>query len=384
MNAKYYKEFLIYKLGRVGRDHILAEMLWTTLGSSSMIASLRVCAILHYSIVMPHRYLTGKSKDLLKDEATWGIENLKEVADLIYRKLGEVELDPGKFLNEDFMMTIFKVFENRLPSFKKYLKYMFEGKGTLSIRGKRQYKPHAELRKALFHPSDESHKETDDEAKHIGQRAVARIRAEMIAKGPGKNTRQFMSCLNGPQCFVNVSEEQKRAGVGKDPHNSAAERNFAILTDHMSTFGNISELHAAGMATSKVNGDFDIDKDGKCVGYWYGVPWQLRHGLLIYAENNKRDVAEKARELLKNARSFREDRHKEQVAAARRAAKKKLATKLTNHKLFFSCKWRTLTNCLRCLPLSFIGFVQLKGGQHMIESTKSLQNLGLRVREKKH
>ena len=70
MNRNYNVDFLNEKLTLKNHDNILEENLFTVLVSSEMIAVARFWAIVHVSIVMPVRWLAGKTHEL--SEHDWG------------------------------------------------------------------------------------------------------------------------------------------------------------------------------------------------------------------------------------------------------------------------------------------------------------------------
>ena len=103
MNLPYYLEFLVWRM-ICGVNGILEKSIYLQLRSMEVVALLRVLAILHISLCMPHRWLAGNCRDL--KEYGFGVYNMPEVLDLIHGALGEVTKESSMLLADDFMMDI--------------------------------------------------------------------------------------------------------------------------------------------------------------------------------------------------------------------------------------------------------------------------------------
>ena len=76
MNRPYWVEFIDERLRQPGANNILQECLFVEMTSIDMVASARIHSILHLAIVIPHRWLSGKSHILspssIGRSARWG------------------------------------------------------------------------------------------------------------------------------------------------------------------------------------------------------------------------------------------------------------------------------------------------------------------------
>ena len=70
-NREWCVQFLDEQLRAPGNENILQKNLFTILTSTQMVAVTRLLAILHISIGMPLRYLTGKTHEW--KEYNWGV-----------------------------------------------------------------------------------------------------------------------------------------------------------------------------------------------------------------------------------------------------------------------------------------------------------------------
>ena len=127
MNYEYYLEFLDMMLRRRTKDgkaSILQKNLFVVLSSSEMIALTRLLSILHLSIVMPFRWLAGKTHELAHHN--WSPLSMSRVLDTLDEKLATIKANPKLILNQRFMMDIFKEYREELPEFKEYWEDTFK------------------------------------------------------------------------------------------------------------------------------------------------------------------------------------------------------------------------------------------------------------------
>ena len=122
MNHQLYLEFLDNQLRKphsADKASILQQNLFVVLSSSEMIALARLLSILHISVVMPFRYLAGKTHTL--HEHNWGAADMGRVLDTLNSKLETIIQKPELIVDDAFMMDIFEEYRRELPpSFKKY------------------------------------------------------------------------------------------------------------------------------------------------------------------------------------------------------------------------------------------------------------------------
>ena len=130
MNYEYYLEFLDIALRKRIKNNtatILQKNLFVVLSSMEMIALARLLSILHISIVIPFRYLAGKTAEL-GEEHDWCPFNMGDVLDVLDKKLEELIKKPELILDEKFMMGMFDKFREELPPFDEYLTDLFQKK----------------------------------------------------------------------------------------------------------------------------------------------------------------------------------------------------------------------------------------------------------------
>ena len=122
MNYPYYVEFLDQMLRKIQKKgqkpSNLQQNLFIALTSSEMIALVRLLFILHISICMPFRCLTGKTHEL--QNHNWGPMSMGRVLDTLEARLIKIKSNPRLILNEDFIMGIFQEYLDELPEFRHY------------------------------------------------------------------------------------------------------------------------------------------------------------------------------------------------------------------------------------------------------------------------
>ena len=158
-NCLWCVELLDERLRVPNNNNILQKNLFTVLTCAEMVAVARLLAIVQVSIGMQVSpplcrnvsvsclitilpmfvfmqvcFLTGKTHEWNKHE--WGVVELGRAFDAWYDAFVELKDHPEKFLERDFMMSIFSSIKHDLRPFEEYLDHMFENKLTASIGGK--------------------------------------------------------------------------------------------------------------------------------------------------------------------------------------------------------------------------------------------------------
>ena len=106
-NRWMYIAYLEELLGTPGCDNLLFDNMAIILRSEEICALCRVCAILHYSISMPMRWLAAKTQALA--EYNWSIRSMGRAIDLVFTAVRKIKDDGSLLLNSDFMNSIFDV-----------------------------------------------------------------------------------------------------------------------------------------------------------------------------------------------------------------------------------------------------------------------------------
>ena len=106
-NRQYYIEYIYEVIGTPGRESLLLDCLLIYLRSEELIALMRVCAILHYSISMPFRWLVANSHKLA-EEYNWSARSMGRAIDIIYDSMLIIQEDGSKFLEKDYILNIFQ------------------------------------------------------------------------------------------------------------------------------------------------------------------------------------------------------------------------------------------------------------------------------------
>ena len=94
MNLPYYLEFLNWRLSG-NSEGILERNIATLLESVEVVAMLRVLCIIHISVVMPMRWLAGKTQEL--GDHNFGVADMAECVDLMEKAFESVRDDPNLF-----------------------------------------------------------------------------------------------------------------------------------------------------------------------------------------------------------------------------------------------------------------------------------------------
>jgi len=268
MNYEYYLEFLDHMLRKKIKDDkasILQLNLFVALSSEEMIALIRLLSIIHLSIVVPFRWLAGKTHELA--DHNWGPVSMGHVLDTLDKKLQEIQQDPKLILDETFMMSMFDEYRQKLPPFDDYWELLYK-KRLMSVVARHtgaRVAYLAQVRKELFHPTRQTDKDTTDQVIALGEIAVGRLLTEL--HNPKKATHRYLSSSNSPVCWKNVSDDVKKLLYGRKATNDEAESALGSATHEIQKAGRIDIPNAAAVSDVRRNRIFhrstsDKEKDG--------------------------------------------------------------------------------------------------------------------------
>ena len=253
MNRQYYFQFLDEQLSSKTKDHsILQKSLFCALRSVEIIALSRALSIYHISVVMPHRWLTGKCHELADEDFSMTDMNL--VAELTHKAFVKIESDPKLFLNEEFMTTIYKEVAEKVKPFQEYLDFMFEENTCFPFGSKsplQKILPFDLLRAELFYPVRVENIQSNEMTLKIGTE-MARVMA-LDMEDELKATKDYI--LDGIHSVQNTDEEERQANMGRHASNSLSEACHAHSTINLDSFINIRLDSSAAMGQSKMNND---------------------------------------------------------------------------------------------------------------------------------
>jgi len=254
MNRKYYIQFLNQDLSAKTKDHsILQKNLYIVLRSLEMIASFRMLSIIHVAIVLPHRWLAGNAH-LLSNE-NFGITDMAEVAELIDNGLQEISSNGELILDQDFMMGILKPIQDKVPTFKSYMEFMFELHTCYAVGSRDEVDKkliYDELLAELFYPVRQENIDTNELTIRLAEEFALVTYTDMERKD--KATAAYIG--EGVRSVRNVSEEDKQIQLGRSANNSISESCHASATEGLAQFGMIRLDYSGAMGQSRVNNDF--------------------------------------------------------------------------------------------------------------------------------
>lgn len=303
-NRWMYIAYLEELLGTPGCDNLLFDNMAIILRSEEICALCRVCAILHYSISMPMRWLAAKTQALA--EYNWSIRSMGRAIDLVFTAVRKIKDDGSLLLNSDFMNSIFDVLRTELPPFDEFLKHIFEERRSkISREGDvNSHITHSLVRNELFNPVRKENIDT----KELVTTLAVEVAQVMIKEfcDPNKVTKDLVSDIGGKFSWKNTTPEEHEAGKGKSSTNDAAESPFGGLSHVLEAHGRLNPENAAAIATAVFNGDFsrsDIDKSQKQVpkhpteeGSFISLPHELAQSLLQVGFHQTKPACKRTKE----------------------------------------------------------------------------------------
>ena len=223
MNYEYYLEFLDMMLRRHTKDsqaNILQKNLFVVLSSSDMIELTRLLSILHLSIVVPFRWLAGKTHEF--KEYNWSPLSMGRVLDTLDEKLNKIKSDPKLIFKSSVMMDIFKNHREELPPFKQYWEDTFK-KRQMSVVARKSRAKVVHFKQALnhlFRPTHKTDRDTKQRVTELAKTAASALITELHDKK--KATYRYLSASNSDMCYNNCSKGKKKAFLGKKATNDEA------------------------------------------------------------------------------------------------------------------------------------------------------------------
>jgi hypothetical protein len=107
-------------------ENKLLRSLYLILSSMEYIAQLHVASILFLVVVVPMRWLAGKTHELA--HRGWGERSMGRAIDLLHVAFSKVQEDPSLLLDYDFIMNIFEPLYGDLPELEEFLEFYREDK----------------------------------------------------------------------------------------------------------------------------------------------------------------------------------------------------------------------------------------------------------------
>jgi len=332
-NRNYCVEFLEEMRVHCGREeNILANNLWTLLISVEMISVARMWSIFHISIVMPMRWLAGKTHTL--KEYKWGYISMGQVLDKLKTDLESIVEQPELIHDESFMMGMMSKWADELPPLKDYLTRKFEEEKTNFVPSSSASSsttvaeasssatkavPLKELRKELFHPTDQDNKDSTPMLEKLAAVAAQAWIDELV--DPTKGTFRFLSESEGEYSYDHSSAELKEALFGMTAVNDLAESSFAGVTAQVQVYGRIGMANAAAISDMARNGFMHRPTTAEEMrsatghGLFHGLPEELQITAVMTAMEQApatRDSNNRAMELQRETKRMRDQLVKEE------------------------------------------------------------------------
>ena len=180
--------------------------------------------------------------------------------DLMETAFESIINDGSLIYDEDFMMnSIFAEISNTVDPFREYLQYMWVKKSGYTVAGPRDEKvlPVDELRAALFYPSRADIMQTNDLCTELGVVSAMAFLKEF--RDTTKATHNYLSSIDGRYSLKTISNETRKAGLGKEASNSTSESDFASAKQAVKDYGTLRLDSAAACGQTRTNDDF-----GRC------------------------------------------------------------------------------------------------------------------------
>jgi len=249
-------EWLMYALSKPKNENILQRALYMILTANEMGAQLRVGAIFFIAVIVPMRWLAGKTH--LLAHRKWGEKSMARPINYMYKAFQKLQVDGSLILDERFMMSIFKPLHRILPEFKEYLDWYFEEKNAYTYDSSTQnrIKGMKTVRRELFDPVIAENIDTTEFCEMLGEEMGDCIVEECESKKTGKVTHKYIDALDGELSSKKTKKRDLEDSFGCRANNDPSEGGFATFDDALSTMGRVDISRGAGVGQTRYNGDF--------------------------------------------------------------------------------------------------------------------------------
>ena len=230
MGRKFFVQFLHEELCSNTKENILQTNMFIILRSTEMIAQLRIASIVFMAVVVPMRWLAGKTHELA--HCNWSERSMGRAVDLMYNAFVQVESDGEKMLDEDFIMNIFSPLYAELPELEEYLTYFFEEKesNVVGSYSRSDRVLAVDLAKCeVFYPTRYENQQTNDLCVNLAREVATCLMLEVA--DPKKATSDYLSECDGRFSWSKLTAEEKNATIGNRATNDPSESEFATFTE---------------------------------------------------------------------------------------------------------------------------------------------------------
>jgi hypothetical protein len=201
------------------------------------------------------RWLAGKTHTL--GHRKWGERSIPRALDLMYNSFIDITVDGDKFLDEDYVMNIFKPLYEELPELDSHLTYYFKDKEAnviCSCKASDQVLAIDGAVAKIFYPTRHENRQTTPTCRTLAVRLGTRGIAECVHQK--KAIASHLSAMNGKKSWVVTTEEEKAASFGLRANNDPAEENFAVFSNAFENHKRMRLDHAAGEGQTRYNNDY--------------------------------------------------------------------------------------------------------------------------------
>ena len=296
-NRVYNAEFLDKALRRKGNDNILQQNLFIILSSVEMISVSRFFSILHVSIYMPFRWLTGNTHKLVAH--SWGARLMGRAVDIIHDACIDLLDDISLIHDETFMMHLFDGLRKELPEFDTYLTTEFKVRKSHYVKkSNTKAVPLKMLIKELFTPTDSDNQGSTEMLEKVAAIGIQAILDELLDEK--KATYKYLSISGTEYSYEHCPDDVKEKMLGMMASNDIVESSFAGLTAQIQCYDRIGMYNAAAVSDTSRNGFLSRPTTRKEIneqkqGLYHTIPsrttdhaWDGMHGRCNCREEAKR------------------------------------------------------------------------------------------------
>ena len=390
MNRDVVNRFLDYMLSMPDNDgdSILRRNIFCVLSSSEMIAQCRVLAILHFTAMLPLRWLAGKMHEMSTYE--WGARHMGHVLDVFYQKLLLIQQSPSLFVSKMFMTSLFLSIEEKLPPFVEYLDATFMRKGSsdvtvVSRRSGARIMSMKRARDEMFDPKCKTNIDTDIRVRELGKIVIDAILVYMA--DPKNATHRNLSISGSPMSFEHCGDDKL---LGIHATNDQCESALGGATAGIQRGNMIGAHNASAVSTAKKNSVFrrtipnkrnHTKKNGRdegkltkpTMGFFHQFPKRIQQAMVVVAIKHAPVIRESNRADVERQRKWKLD--KEELRREK-GMKKATDNQLENTLLF--CKYNT-NAAVKGKPSEVTRWLKgIRGDKRKREALK--ENISIRVK----
>lgn len=245
MNRAFLVEYLHSHVFSANHKNILEDFLYQALMTSQFIAMSRANAAIDLRISRPHRWLAGKTSELVE----WSPIKMNWVLDIIDEAFQKVKEDGSALF--DSTWDIFADVATEQPLFREYLEFTYNHDAVLSPNGRVRHLHYKLSLAEILDPTDETNRRTQAKTIEYVQVQAAAALEKMYDRKLAIADK--LSSQDGPNSYAKQAEAHAALRGCNSTNDATAESVFGAWKHERRRNPGISVRRSSGLAQARIS-----------------------------------------------------------------------------------------------------------------------------------